>query len=407
MNVLLCPLSDPGYLYPAIDIGLELRRRRAVVYVLGRERVAPLVSEEGFPFLAAEDYGVERTSFMAGCWLRKIPAQYEAIRRAARDVHADVLVTSILCHGALLAAEVLDLPVVVVGFAAHIWAYQDANGEPPQPAARVARTREMTRDFEKIREEVGLPGRSPRAHCNPLIGSALFLRSVPELEFPGAVLPERVHHVGPCRWEPASPPAELAEITDHLDRVGKPVAYVHLGRIFRGTSPWPWLNAAFTDGPFQAIVELGRTHEDPEPAHGADLLVVRKPWMGPLIDRSEFVLTSGTSAPVLNALARGRSLGISPVGSENMVLGSACVRAGVGLYIPSTLSQAPQSVLRSAWRHTSFRIRAEKLGRRLVMTDGGARAADIIERTVTGLPVTTADRRVPTAATGLAAAVMG
>jgi hypothetical protein len=129
--------------------------------------------------------------------------------------------------------------------------------------------------------------------------------------------------------------------------------------------------------------------------------------MGPLIDRSEFVLTSGTSAPVLNALARGRSLGISPVGSENMVLGSACVRAGVGLYIPSTLSQAPQSVLRSAWRHTSFRIRAEKLGRRLVMTDGGARAADIIERTVTGLPVTTADRRVPTAATGLAAALMG
>ena len=70
---------------------------------------------------------------MAGRWHREIPAQYEAIRRAARDVHADVLVTSILCHGALLAAEALDLPVVVVGFAAHIWAYQDANGEPPSP----------------------------------------------------------------------------------------------------------------------------------------------------------------------------------------------------------------------------------------------------------------------------------
>ena len=163
---------------------------------------------------------MERTSFMAGRWHREIPAQYEAIRRAARDVHADVLVTWILCHGALLAAEALDLPVVVVGFAAHIWAYQDANGEPPQPAARVARTRDMTRDFEKIREEVGLPRRSPRAHYNPLIGSALLLRGAPEFEFPGAVLcPSECVASVRAGGERASPSVELAEVTDHLDRV--------------------------------------------------------------------------------------------------------------------------------------------------------------------------------------------
>jgi UDP:flavonoid glycosyltransferase YjiC (YdhE family) len=386
VNVLLCPMSDPGYLYPAIPVGLELRRRGAWVHVLGRARMASLLAESGLPYLEAESYAAAG-AFNVRRWTDEAAAgQYQAVLRAALDVQADVLVTSLLCHGALLAAETLDLPVVVIGLAAYLWEYP-AGGEPERPLERRWRTRDMLRFYDLAREQAGLPVRSPSAPDNPLIGTALLLRGDPVLEYPGAVLPERVHHVGPCLWEPTADPGLLEEISDRLARTEKPVVYVHLGRIFNGTSPWPRINAAFTDGPFQAVVELGRT-SDPRPAPEADVTVVRMPWMGPVIERAGLVLTSATSAPVLNALVRGRALGVSPAGSEQPLLAEACVRAGVAVRVPNTLDRDPIDIVRDAWRHDGLRSRAAELGRELAAANGAGRAADIIQLTVTGRPMT-------------------
>jgi UDP:flavonoid glycosyltransferase YjiC (YdhE family) len=376
VNVLLCPLTEPGYLYPSIAVGLELRRRGADVHVLGADPAAPFLAEAGLSFLAAHDYGGRR-SFSVVRWFREVPGQYAAVVRAAREVRADVLVTSVLCHGALLAAETLDVPVVVIGLATHLWRYSaGAAAEPEQPALRVWRTGDMIRLYNEGRERVGFPALTlddPR----PLLGTALLLRGDPALEYPGAVLPDRVHHVGPCAWEPRADPPDLDELLHRLDRTGKPVVYVHVGRVFRGTSPWPRLNAAFTGGPLQAVVEVGRS-EDPRPAPEADLVVVRKPWMGPLIDRAELVLSSGTSAPVLNALLRGRPLGLSPGWSEQPLLAEACVRAGVGSYLPNDGDRDPQVALLSVWQRRDLRARAEEFGTRLAAAGACGQAADIV-----------------------------
>lgn len=99
----------------------------------------------------------------------------------------------------------------------------------------------------------------------------------------------------------------------------KPLAYVHLGRTFGGTSLWPRLNAAFTAGTHRGVVELGRSGA-PEAAAGADLIVGRRPWMSPLVDRADLVLTNATSAPVLAALLHGKPLLVAPNGSEQQVL---------------------------------------------------------------------------------------
>ncbi len=385
MNVLICPLSDPGYLYPGIAVGIELRGRHHHICVLGRSSAAPAVAAAGLLLIPEDSYG-ERNAFSAREWFWRTPQQYRAILRAAREVRADVLVTSALCLGALLAAEVLDLPVVVLGFAAHLWDYQaGADGEPARPADRAWRTRELIRRYEQARDRVGLPKRADCASTCPLTGTALLLRGDPALEYPGAVLPRRVHHVGPCAWEPAADPAELKEITTSLYRAGKPVVYVHLGRVFGGTTPWPWLNVTFTGGPFQAVVEQGRS-DDPQPDPRADILLVRKPWMGPLIDRAGLVLTSGTSAPVLSALLRGRPLGVSPAGSEQPLLAAACVRAGVAVYIGNEHTTDPAAVLRRAWQAHSLRRRAGELGSKLAAAGSSRRAATFIEAAVSGSP---------------------
>lgn len=379
MKILLCPLSDGGYLYPAIAAGRELRRRGHHVSVLGRAAAAPVVSGTGLPFAAAEDFG-GRGAFSATRWGKTGPAQYRATVRAARQAGADLLITSVLCNGTLLAAERLDIPVVVVGLSAHLWDYRaGGDGEPPLGRTRENRTRETRRLYAEVREQAGLAARGSRWGQAPMLGDGLLLRGDPQLEYPGAELPRRVWHVGPLAWEPTPDPAEVEAVGKHLARSGKPVVYVHLGRVFGGRSLWPRLNAAFSGGLFQAVVEQGRS-TDPRPAAGADILLVRKPWMGPLVDRAQMVLTNGTSAPVLAALLRGRVLAASPNGSEQPLLTGACVRAGVAVHLPRTPPADWPALLEAAWRDDGLRTRVRALGRRLAAVDSTARAADVVER---------------------------
>ncbi|MFF8772238.1 glycosyltransferase [Kitasatospora sp. NPDC015120] len=387
MNILLCPLSDGGYLYPALAAGRELRRRGHRVAVLGRATAAPFAAEAGLPFAAAEEYGGER-AFDAARWGVTGLAQYRAVLRAARQARADLLVTSVLCTGALLAAEVLDVPVVVIGLSVHLWTYRSGGaGEPQYGRTRENRTHETLALYAATREQAGLASRPTPPADSPLLGDvllgdALLLRGVPAFEHPGAELPPRVHHVGPLAWEPAADPAELAAVDAALARSGKPVVYVHLGRFFGGGTPWPRLNATFTAGRYQAVVEQGRTG-DARPAPDADILLVRKPWLGPLVDRAGLVLTAGTSAPVLGALLRGRPLGVTPNGSEQPVLSGALLREGAAVHLPRPPRPDQAGLLHAAWHDERLREHARRLGRRLAEAQAGSarRAADLVEQT--------------------------
>ena len=115
--------------------------------------------------------------------------------------------------------------------------------------------------------------------------------------------------------------------------------------------------------------------------------MVRKPWMGPLVDRAVLVFTSGTSAPVLNALLRGRAMVMAPAGSEQPMLTAACVRAGVAACQPDAVFRNPVDLLRSVWCDSGMRIRAKEIGQRLAAADGAERAAAIVRRVATGGPV--------------------
>lgn len=379
MKILLCPLSDGGYLYPAIAVGRALQGRGHRVAVLGRSSAGPAAAEAHMAFVPAEEYGGRR-AFSATWWGETGVAQYRATLRAARETGADLLVTSVLCNGALLAAETLDLPVVVVGLTVHLWDYRAGGaGEPHLGRTRRSRTLECLRLYAETRQAAGLTGRARRWGDDPLSGDALLLRGDPALEYPGASLPHRVHHVGPLDWEPAPEPAESEAVREHVARSAKPVVYVHLGRFFGGNSLWPRLNEIFTGGRFQAVVEQGRS-TDPRPAPGADILLVRKPWMGPLVDLAGLVLANGTSAPVLAALVRGRPLLLSPNGSEQPLLTGACVRAGVAARLSDSPPALPSQPLERLWHDGGLHSRVRALGDRLTAVDGPAHAADIVER---------------------------
>ncbi len=380
MNVLLCPFSDPGYLYPALAVGVELRRRGHEVVVLARAGAAAVVAEAGLTMADAAAYG-GADAFSVGRWVRTGVAQCRAVLAAARDTRADALVTTPLCHGALLAAETLDLPATVLGFAAHLWPYREGGGgEPEDVVQREWRLRETRRHYDAARAGAGLPPRRDPSPERPLIGAGLLLRGDPALEYPGAVLPEGVRHVGPCVWEPKPDRAEVEGLAGYLARVGKPVVYVHLGRLFGGTSLWPRLNETFTGGPFQAVVEVARSG-GPRPAPGADIVVIRRPWMSPLVALAEVVLTNGTTSPVLAALLHGRPLAVAPAGSEQPLLSEACVRAGVAARFAVAAPSDGAATLKAICDDEELCARARRLGARLAASGGAPAAAAFVAAT--------------------------
>ncbi|MEU9335610.1 glycosyltransferase [Streptomyces sp. NPDC048290] len=370
MNVLLCPLSDPGYLYPALAVGRELRRRAHQVDVLAAARAAPVVREAGLALSAVED----GTALSVGHWTVRGPEQYTRVRQAIRRLRPDVLVTSVLCHGALLAAETADLPVVVLGLTAHLWPYR-AGAQPEDAHDRSWRLAATLEHYRALRETAGLPQRRDRYPDTPLLGTAFLLRGHPVLEVPDAELPAPVRHVGPCWWEPEPEPDAVPPPAE-----GAPSVYVHLGRTFGGTSLWPRLNAAFTWGTHRAVVELGRSGPSEAEPHAA-LVTGRRPWMAPLVERADLVLTNATSAPVLGALLHGKPLLVAPNGSEQQVLATACLRAGVARTFPADGSRAAvlREAVADAARDPGLRARAVAVGGLLAGSKSESRAADAVE----------------------------
>lgn len=385
MRVLICPLSNPGYLYSTLAIGRELRRQGHLVTVLCEPSMMGTVTQAGLLAINLAAYG-PATVLKIGSWrlMNEGVAQYEAVREVARDFDPDVLLTSVLCHGALLAAERLDLPTVVLGLASWLWPFRRGTVNDAEDAFRSYVLDDMRRHYDELRAQAGLPPRRDRHLEQPFLGATFLLRGHPQLQPDGTELPDEVTYVGPCEWEPPADPAEVAIITGHTQRIGKLVVYVHLGRRFEGISLWPRLNAAFTGGPLQAVVEQARSTKA-APAPGADLLVIRKPWMDPLVSTACLVLTNGTSAPVLAALRHGRPLVVAPNGSEQPLLSAACRRAGVAVRLPDDPASAA-STLSAALADPHLSDRAAQLGAALRTMDGASLAARLVCRQV-GSPV--------------------
>jgi UDP:flavonoid glycosyltransferase YjiC (YdhE family) len=382
VRILLCPFGSPGYLYPAVAVGRELLARGDEVYLLGHPEARRVAASAGLATLDLEEYG-SPLALQIGRWMVEGARQYQAIRRAIAAVDADALLTSVLCLGALLAAESTDVSAVVLGFATHIWSYRsDGFTEPDAIHSRSGVLAQLLDRYARLRDQVGMFGRSAPPGDRALIASGLLLRGGPALTPAGAELPEGVRYIGPCWWEPPARANELAEIDAHVARVGKPVVYVHLGRAFGGDSLWPRLNAMFTGGGFQAIVEQGRSAA-PEPAVGADVLVVRKPWLSPLVARAGLVLTNATSTPVLGALRAGRPLVVAPNGSEQLFLADACVRSGTAAVLPTDPAACARA-LGLAWGCGPLRERALAVAAELSGLDGAADAASVLHLVTTG-----------------------
>jgi UDP:flavonoid glycosyltransferase YjiC (YdhE family) len=386
VRYLFCSLDSPGFLFPALAIARELRRRSHEVAFVTGPTFAHFVQDSGFERIPRGEQ--DGKSFQIEIFAQPLEMVRQArhVEYALGRFHADVLVGQQLALGPLLAGERQGLPVASLGLASYIFPVTDGPPGPEMLARRAASLHDgLLARFNEAREAMGLRASSPRYRETPLIGDLLMLRSVPELEGDVASLPERVRLVGDCLWEPPEAPLDpaLEQWLEEARASGLPLFYVQPARDLEFCDFWPLVVEALKDMPARVVAAIRKpgVEEEQFPPH---FLVRRHVPQSSILRQARGIIASGTTTVVLGALTHSVPALLLVAGGEQFSTSERCRRAGAALSLlrrsdddltPRSIRAAVEELLATP----SLARNAGRLREALARVDGPARAADLLE----------------------------
>ncbi|MCW3817916.1 hypothetical protein ONA91_26045 [Micromonospora sp. DR5-3] len=339
MRMLLCPIDTPGFSYPTVAVGKAVAD--AGHHVL---QLCPLRGVRG-----AGLHVVDPSSgpFAIEQWFEEKPVnqQYALTLAAIDQYQPDVILTSMLAMGPLLAAQASRVPAAVMGLMSYVWpADEHLATSPPAGygANRALRHRECQALLAQAARWVGNDTLNSSPGRDPLLGEAFLLRTSRHLEPFAERLPSHVHAIGPARWEPQEPrsSAETLRMLQWLDEapLDVPVLYAQLGRVFRKGDVWAPLLDIASNCDVRIVVDISRSdsHQPPLPDNMRAACLTTS---DALIRRATTVLTTGGSSATLSALVHGRPLILVPTGGEQRVTAEVCRRWQVAVEWPERPSQ--------------------------------------------------------------------
>lgn len=429
MRYLFCTLASHGYVYPALGIALELRRRgHTIAFVTGRSFQGE-IEAAGLLYLPYEYDNPQLDSFEVKSWagVRGVHHQIQHVTAAATIFEPDVIVTTQLTLGPLIVARRTGRwPVAVIGFSTYLWptATSFANEALDELSQmRAVRHREMLDNFAQLCLVFGapLPAESLTDYrCSPLLGDLFLLRTIAQLEGPITDFPPQVHFVGDCLWEPplTMDPALQQDLASWVTDTAHPIIYVqHTARWTRPYQQngkqmpamkdfWPDLMSVL--GALPSHVLAVTDHPPFLAAQYPDHIHVRShiphQWVLP---HAAMIITTGTTSTMLGALTQGVPMLLITVGSENDYVGEMCEREGVAhrLFANQVTAVALRQAIQAVLTSSRIRQRAQVLQAAFQAYGGPGYAVDLIERLVAApAPVQT---EAPFTATMRAPATLG
>jgi UDP:flavonoid glycosyltransferase YjiC (YdhE family) len=241
---LFCSLSSPGFLFPAVGIGVALRKRGHTVAVLTDPAHSALLEHQGLELIHCD--GQSGTCFRVELWgkLASVALQVKLLEKAMKTFPPDVIVGQQLTLAPLIVRERLKVPVGIIGFFTSLWPKW-----PPlvddAPAQCIAHKNwlfeEMLKLYNASRSLFQLPHYPLSARELPFTGDLFMLRTIRELEGDISHLPEQVHLVGSCLWDNEQENDELEAWLREEAWSDRPVLYIQHGRLFDKPHFWPAL----------------------------------------------------------------------------------------------------------------------------------------------------------------------
>lgn len=382
MRYLFCPIASHGFVYPAVGIAEALRRRgHEAAFATGRQ-FAGTIAEAGFERVprGAND----GDSFDVTNWAHPLSAaiQVKHVEHALRRFAPDVIVTSQLANGPLLAAEREGVPVAVLGLAAYLWPLLPAGVGPRTEEEKLLDWRhgDMMVHHNRARAVFGMPVVEAHPLESPLQGDLFMVQSVPELETRAGEFPGHVRCVGSCLWEPPlGADGELAGWLEASAAGGRQVVYVQHGPSFYKPGFWSRLVAALRDRPVRVVASVGRMDKERGEVP-ADWLVRAHVPQGQVLPFAGAVVTTGHTSAVLGALSHGLPSLLFPAGSGTEDIAGRCVGAGAALAVFENDPGPPplKTLLDRLLHDESLRAGARRLREALARYDGCEAAAGLI-----------------------------
>jgi UDP:flavonoid glycosyltransferase YjiC (YdhE family) len=393
MRYLFCSLTSIGLLGPSMVLAQELQQRgHEVAFVTGPEMQLFLNQAQLARIPRGEKDGPSFSVETVWGGLDVI-RQVRHIEYACKSFSPDVLVGQALTWGAMLASTRHHLPLAVIGLASYLWPttpplpyYTLYNQYCPyfQPSfyTRVHERYSRALDIYTMGcSMLNIPYNETSYAESPLLGDLFLLQSVPALEKYPHYLPNRVHFVGDCRW---NPPWFDEELQRWLEQdTATPVIHLQIGRI---------LKLASTDFGQQLIQVLGRLPVRVAASLGElaqkittlpdNILVRPHISLEQVLPYTHSVICSGTTTALLGALSHGLPLLLIPTnGEEPYDLAFRCLDAQVGLCLPAqeATEMALYQKITELLQRTDLSLNAKKLQQAFKATSGAHTAADLLE----------------------------
>lgn len=372
MRVLLCPIGSRGFVYPMIGIARRLQNSGHEVAFATSIDFEAVIAGAGMERLPRAN--TDGTSFQLNNWGHPlvVAIQVRHVQHAIERFDPDVLLTSTLALGPLIAGEIADLPVAVLGLATYLWPVAIPGGErrAADPQAEY-RHREMTALYNAARGLFGLSPSPASLDASPMLGSVYLLQSVPLLEPLTEHLPDRVRLVGSCLHEPAAPDAQLVEWLHSRSDAPAPL-YVQHGSVFRaGDTFWSGLLAACDELGIRLAASMERHRGAPPDSCDADRLVRGHVPQQPVLEQARGVVCSANTTAVLGALTHGLPLLLFPTGGEQPALSARCLAAGAATTLPASSDAGDiRTALNRALEGTAQRQAARRLQAAFAQFDG-------------------------------------
>jgi hypothetical protein len=387
-RILWVSSAQPGSLYPAVPIGLELVRRGHRLTVLCAARSQATFDSLGLEFRPARQLGAlvdpspEEGRAGKHAWhARYVRALYGDTRSELAGGAFDAVMVDPLEPGADFAAEAAGVPSFSyvhwrpneggadVPFCFHFW---DGAGSA---AAAFAEWWNTQRALVGLEPEP----RPPEEHLWYRHSRALTLiLGLPELVEPKGILPRYALRVGPTVWEP--PPQEpLPQWVEQLGRE-RPAVLASVSTV------------GAADAQFAAAVGEAAAGEDIDvvltvaadgalPPLPANVRAVRFIPHGALLPHVSAVISHAGNGTVTRAACAGVPLLLLPGGRDQPQVAHGAAAAGIALVLEREQADAKRvrSALRTLLDDARYRMRAHALARRAAHYDAAATAAQAIE----------------------------
>jgi MGT family glycosyltransferase len=385
---LLGAFGEPGHAFPMLALGSRLAARGHEVTFETWSRWREHVEAAGMRFLAAPEYPVFPPA-------ARPLGRYEAVIRATRQTREavveaapDVVVHDILTLAPALAGELEGVPVATL--VPHVYPV-GAPGLPPYAiGARLPRTAlgarmwtEITRRFEgglrqgraelnATRAQLGLP-EVERLHGG-ISERLCIVGTFPQLEYPRP-WPPSVHVVGPLMWEPPFEVVDPPPGTDPLVLVAPSTAQDPEHRLLRAAL------AGLAGEPVRVLATWNRRPVSGPVAVPANARLVEWLSYSQTMPQCALVVCHAGHGTMVRALACGCPiLAVPHIGD----MGENAARAdwtGVGVRLPWRMLKPGtlRLAVRRALGSPGLTERAEALAAWAAVTDGAARAAQLVE----------------------------